>query len=203
MKTLNQIVLSLNQIANAHYQIKSFGSGNVQDFATSGTTLYPAMWVETLDTASVTGGSFQATVTVYLADRLIKGDKNELEVLSDLQQVALDIIAQYMNTSIYGFKLITDNITLNPFRASRLDDEDAGYYFDLTFKQAYTYNSCQIPFNSTITNTSVESQLVTILDQDGNTITTLVGGETYSVIVVSNIYGGNASSTYSNSIIQA
>ena len=57
-------------------------------------------------------------------------------------------------------------------------------------------------FNSTITNTGT-SNLVTIVDQNGNTITTLAGGETYQVLVVSTIDGGSSSTIYSNTIVQA
>ena len=45
MITLNQVIKNLNNIASAHYQINSFGNGNVTEFATSGTTNYPHGWV--------------------------------------------------------------------------------------------------------------------------------------------------------------
>ncbi len=101
-----------------------------------------------------------------------------------------------------GIDNLSDNITLNPFSEPRFDDEDAGYYFDVQLKQPFKYDTCQIPFDSTITNTGT-SNLVTIVDQNGNTITTLKGGETYQVLVVSTIDGGSSSTVYTNQIVQA
>ncbi len=89
MVTLNQVIKNLNSIADAHYQIKSFGSGDVQEFATSGVTNYPAMWVG-YENSRVEGRAYVHVLRVYIADRLIKGKKNELDVLSDVQQVCLD-----------------------------------------------------------------------------------------------------------------
>lgn len=152
MITLNQVIRNLNSIASAHRQINSFGNGNIQEFATSGTTNYPAMWVD-FENSQVQGNSYLHVVRIYVADRLIKGKKNETEVLSDIQQVCLDIIAQ-AQSKIYNWKLVSDSITLNYFSEPRFDDEDAGYYFDLTLKVPFTYDRCQIPFDSDITNPS-------------------------------------------------
>ena len=201
MITLNQIIKNLNNIANAHYQINSFGNGSVIEFATSGITNYPAMWVD-YEPPQLQGNAFQNVLRIYIMDRLIKGKKNELELFSDIQQICLDIIAQ-LNSTIYGWKLVSDNITLNPFSEPRFDDEDAGYYFDVTLKVPFTFDRCQIPFDSSITNPSVASGVVTILNQNGAIITTLKAGENYTVIQVSGIDGGLSNTTYTNSIIQA
>jgi len=200
MITLNQTIKNLNNIANAHYQINSFGNGSVVEFATSGITNYPAMWVD-YEAPQVQGNAYVYVLRIFIMDRLIKGKTNELELFSDIQQICLDIISQ-LNSTIYGWKLITDNITLSPFSEPRFDDEDAGYYFDVQLKQPFKYDTCQIPFDSTITNVG-SSNLVTIIDQDGNVITTLKGGETYQVLVVSTIDGGSSSTVYTNQIIQS
>ena len=200
MITLNQVIKNLNNIANAHYQINSFGNGAVVEFATSGTTNYPAMWVD-YEPSQVQGNAYLHVLRIYIADRLIKGKKNELELFSDIQQICLDVISQ-ISSNIYGWKLLSDNITLNPFSEPRFDDEDAGYYFDVTLRIPFTYDTCQIPFDSTITNVGT-TNLVTIIDQNGNTITTLKGGEVYQVLVVSTIDGGASDTIYSNQIVQA
>lgn len=200
MITLNQVIKNLNNIANAHYQINSFGNGAVVEFATSGTTNYPAMWVD-YEPSQVQGNAYLHVLRIYIADRLIKGKKNELELFSDIQQICLDVISQ-ISSNIYGWKLLSDNITLNPFSEPRFDDEDAGYYFDVTLRIPFTYDTCQIPFDSTITNVGT-TNLVTIIDQNGNTITTLKGGEVYQVLVVSTIDGGSSDTIYSNQIVQA
>lgn len=199
MKTQNQIIKALNDFANAHHQIKSFGSGSIQDFATSGTTNYSAMWVD-YEPATVQDRNVYIGLRIYICDRLLKGKRNEREVLSDVLSICLDTVAQ-MSSNIYGWKLDTSNVSMIPFSDPKHDDEVAGYYFDLSFKQAFDYNRCQIPLSSEITNPG-STDVVTILDQDGNVITRVSAGNTYSVIVVSNIFGGNASTTFTNSIIQ-
>jgi hypothetical protein len=200
MITLNQVIKNLNNIADAHYQINSFGNGSVVEFATSGITNYPAMWVD-YEPSQIQGNAYLHVLKIYVMDRLIKGKKNEQELFSDIQQICLDIISQ-LSSTIYGWKLVSDNITLNPFSEPRFDDEDAGYYFDVQLKIPFTYDTCQIPFNQTITNTGT-SNLVTIVDQNGNTITTLKGGETYTVLVINTIDGGSSSTVYTNQIVQA
>jgi len=109
MVTLNQVIKNLNNIANAHYQISSFGNGSIQEFATSGTTNYPAMWVD-YEPSQIQGNAYLHAIRIYVADRLIKGKKNELELFSDIQQICLDIIAQ-VSSPIYGWKLLSDNIS--------------------------------------------------------------------------------------------
>lgn len=203
MITLNQVIKNLNNIANAHYQINSFGNGNVTEFATSGTTNYPAMWVD-YQPAQVQGGAYLHVVTIYISDRMLKGNLNELEVLSDMQQVCLDVIAQ-CRSLIYGWSLVSDSVTLNPFYHTRFDDETAGYYFDLTLRIPFTYDRCQIPFSGSLSSAQFGGtcEPVTILNQNNEIITTISSGGTYSVIQVSAIDGGASNTTYTNSIIQA
>lgn len=199
MKTLNQAIAALKQIADADDQINSFGCGSIQEFATSGVTNYPAMWVD-YEPQYIQNNNLFYVFRIYLADRLMKGKKNEQEVFSDMLQVCTDIVAQ-MSSNIYGWKLDTSNIVFTPFSDPKFDDEDAGYYFDLIIKQAFTYDRCSIPFNSSITNPG-SVDVVRIVDQDGNLIATVPIGNTYTVLVVNNIYGGNASTVFTNSIVQ-
>jgi hypothetical protein len=203
MITLNQVIKNLNNIASAHYQINSFGNGNVTEFATSGTTNYPAMWVD-YQPAQVQGGAYLHVVTIYISDRMLKGNLNELEVLSDMQQVCLDVIAQ-CRSNIYGWSLVSDSVTLNPFYHTRFDDETAGYFFDLTLRIPFTYDRCQIPFSGSLSSAQFGGtcEPVTILNQNNEIITTISSGGTYSVIQVSSIDGGSSNTTYTNSIIQA
>lgn len=200
MITLNQVIKNLNNIADAHYQINSFGNGSVVEFATSGITNYPAMWVD-YEPSQIQGNAYLHVLKIYVMDRLIKGKKNEQELFSDIQQICLDIISQ-LNSNIYGWKLVTDNFTLTPFSEPRFDDEDAGYYFDVQLKVPFTYDACQIPFDSTITNPG-STLKVTIVDQNGNVVTTLSPGETYTVLVINTIDGGSSSTVYTNQIVQA
>lgn len=156
MLSLNQITKLLSNFANAHRMVNSYGEGMVQDFATSGTTNYPAMWVDFENpTISINtdGGVFKNVVRVYLGDRLLKGQGNLTDVLSDTQRTLIDLLAYCQNqTYLSQTQTILEqtNYTFNAFFEQFSDDEIAGYYVDLTFKSSYDSNSCQIPFDSSI-----------------------------------------------------
>lgn len=152
MLSLNQINKGLSNFASAHGQVNYYGSGQVFDFATSGTTTYPAMWTD-IEPSNLSGGVFITSVRVYFLDRLLKGGTNLFEVMSDMQLVALDLIAHLKSNYYYPQTqsiIITDSISLNPVFESFHDDEIAGWYMDLEFKSEFQENRCQIPFNTSI-----------------------------------------------------
>jgi len=149
MQTVNQILSQFLDIASAHRQINSFGFGEIQDYATSGTTNYPAMWVDIGD-CSIGGNEdeqslyTQQSYTVWIIDRLQKGKGNLEDVFSDTQQIVLDVIAQ-LNKSGYEFVVDIGN-QLTPIFDKFHDDELAGFSFNLVIKQNYDRDRCAIPF---------------------------------------------------------
>lgn len=149
MQTVNQILSQFLDIASAHRQINSFGFGEIQDYATSGTTNYPAMWVDIGD-CSIGGNEdeqslyTQQSYTIWIIDRLQKGKGNLEDVFSDTQQIVLDVIAQ-LNKSGYEFVVDIGN-QLTPIFDKFHDDELAGFSFNLVIKQNYDRDRCAIPF---------------------------------------------------------
>ena len=149
MQTVNQILSQFLDIASAHRQINSFGFGEIQDYATSGTTNYPAMWVDIGD-CSIGGNEdeqslyTQQSYTIWIIDRLQKGKGNLEDVFSDTQQIVLDVIAQ-LNKSGYDFVVDIGN-QLTPIFDKFHDDELAGFSFNLVIKQNYDRDRCAIPF---------------------------------------------------------
>lgn len=188
MPTLNQYIKTLNNIADAHRQIASFGSGKIDTAATSGTVLYPAMWVETSDfnieSEDLGASKVVTNLTVYLIDRLKKGEDNLNEVHSDTQQIALDVIAQLFAPTGYDF-VIGRDYSAESLWIQFQDDEVAGWKLNLQFIDQFTRDRCQIPFTSAPTQGGVEFGVVLILDQNGNVIATPTG--TYSVTVLTGI----------------
>lgn len=155
MLTLNQIIKASESFATAHKQVNSFGSGLIQDFTTSGTTSYPAMWTDfeagTITTHEYGTGVFVNTFRFYFLDRLLKGNGNLNEVLSDQQQVSLDFIAYTQSPSYFTQTdtiILVGDISLNLVQEKFHDDEVAGCYFDVQFKSSIEANTCQIPFGS-------------------------------------------------------
>lgn len=165
MKTLNQIVSILNDFANAHQQVNSFGSGQLEDFATSGVTEYPTMWVD-FEPSQVDAQIFSNIFRIYLADRQDKGQFNQNHCLSDMQLVALDLIAYLKDPIVFYNIRLQDNITLNPFFEGKFDDEIVGVYFDITFNTAFLEDRCHIPFTSGFTPTNYDSSQMTTIDKE-------------------------------------
>ena len=143
IRTLNQIVGEFKEIADQHRQINNFTVGTIEDFATSGTTNYPAWWV------SYQNNGFEDrrenfSFSFWVVDRVKKDRSNLIEVHSDMKQIAMDIIAQ-LNDSAYKWS-IDSNISLSAIYEPFHEDEIAGWTFDVTISQAFTKDVCQIPF---------------------------------------------------------
>ncbi len=143
IRTLNQIVSEFKEIADQHRQINNFTVGTIEDFATSGTTNYPAWWV------SYQSNGFEDrrenfSFSFWVVDRVKKDRSNLIEVHSDMKQIAMDIIAQ-LNDSAYKWA-IDKNISLSAIYEPFHEDEIAGWTFDVTISQAFTKDVCQIPF---------------------------------------------------------
>jgi hypothetical protein len=143
IRTLNQIVSEFKEIADQHRQINNFTVGTIEDFATSGTTNYPAWWV------SYQSNGFEDrrenfSFSFWVVDRVKKDRSNLIEVHSDMKQIAMDIIAQ-LNDSAYKWA-IDKNVSLSAIYEPFHEDEIAGWTFDVTISQAFTKDVCQIPF---------------------------------------------------------
>jgi hypothetical protein len=147
IRTLNQIVGEFQEIANQHRQINNFTVGTIEDFATSGTTNYPAWWVG-YDSNAFASRTEDFTFTFWLVDRVKKDRSNLIEVHSDMKQVAMDVIAQ-LNDSGYGWK-VSETVNLSAIYEPFHEDEIAGWSFDFTISQPFTKDVCQIPFISPI-----------------------------------------------------
>ena len=146
MQTLNQLKRGLNDIADAHLQIRSFGFGDLHEFGTSGTTEYVSMWVDpqpVLKNRRYT----QYRMTIYLFDRVLKGEANETEVLSDLIRIAEDIIAEIRHPSWTWNQRLADEIQIE-YDTERMGDWLGAAWFNIEFRLPTPDNRCQIPENS-------------------------------------------------------
>jgi hypothetical protein len=139
--TLNQILKSINSIGVNHYQIHHTFIGEEWDFATSGVVNTPAMIV-VLQPSNLQGSAIIHSFKIYVGDLVQKDLSNKFEVLSDCQQIALDIIYQ-LQAPQYEW-ILQPNITLNDFEDS-FDCELYGYWFEIKLKIASPFNICAIP----------------------------------------------------------
>ena len=145
--TLNQIVKELTTIGNDHEQINFVYFGDVWERLSNGEVTYPAMFM------TLTGASFGAkeiaySFSLYFMDRMLMEETNETEVLSDMTQVAGDIVAQLRYPEDYGNVTWTLNQNL-PITFYTEEDPDllAGVKLDINLSLPFINNRCQVPSN--------------------------------------------------------
>jgi hypothetical protein len=145
--TLNQIVKELTTIGNSHEQINFVYFGDVWERLSNGEVTYPAMFM------TLTGANFGAkeivySFSLYFMDRMLMEETNETEVLSDMTQVAGDIVAQLRYPEDYGNVTWTLNQNL-PITFYTEEDPDllAGVKLDINLSLPFINNRCQVPSN--------------------------------------------------------
>ncbi len=147
--TLNQIVKELTTIGNAHEQINFVYFGDVWERLSNGEVTYPAMFF------TLTGANFAAKeigfqFSLYFMDRMLSEETNETDVLSDMTQVAGDIVAQLRYPTDYAN--VTWQLNQNlPITFYTESDPDylAGVKLDVTLTVPFINNRCEVPSNYT------------------------------------------------------
>ena len=148
MVSLIQIVKGLNDIANAHLQIRDFRFDDLNSFITSGATNYVCMLVHEPDVMVTKDRHFTLYKTrIYLFDKVLKDESNKTEVLSDLIRIAEDVIAEIKNPSWTWYVQI-DQRPVIEHDYERTMDWLAATWFDVEFRLPTPDNRCQIPETS-------------------------------------------------------
>jgi hypothetical protein len=162
-----KIKQALLNLANAHPQVNSFGTGdplavgtdNVINLRTPSREriVYPLVFAD-VQSATTDGGTLNLTVGVYFSDRMesiaqmggvVSGSPtlgwqdNEDEILSDQLQIAQDFISSLTNDPTEEWTLST-SVSLTRFVESR-DDRTAGWQATLTFQIPFSHSVCEIP----------------------------------------------------------
>lgn len=146
--TLNQIIKTVEGYVAAHKQLNTFQFGDPWEFAESEEVIYPALFMVN-GNVEVTERELTHNFQLIFADRINEdnpadADSQENEVLSDMREVALDILALLHNP------INRDNFTLNksanlqPF-TERFKDLTAGWVMDIKIRQPMLYDRCQVP----------------------------------------------------------
>jgi len=142
MPTLNQVVKIIGDLASNHKQLKSNYFGDLPDFLSRGTdNIYPSMYYD-VSGANISGNTLSLNFSLYFFDRMLPEDTNETEVLSDMLEVAQDIVAQLAHPNL-EFD-ITTNTTLD-FFTENTPDLLAGVRADITLELPYLSNRCVVP----------------------------------------------------------
>jgi hypothetical protein len=148
--TLNQIIALTDSYVVAHKQLNTFQFGDPCEFAESEEVQYPALFMVNGNVA-IDGNALYHQFNLLICDRIDynmdnPADKNaqENEVLSDMREVALDILAMFNNASNRDNFYLEQTSTIEPF-TERFKDWTAGWNLTIRLKQPMSYNRCQVP----------------------------------------------------------
>lgn len=154
-KTLRGFVMDIKTIYEKHEQINDFGFGFVEDVTFKkqheGGVQYPYLFVIP-DNTSVGEREVQYSLRLIMMDRVVNyTDENLLDVMSDMNQILQDVIAQFHlsftaefgdYTNVYEINL---PISLEPF-ADKFDDYVCGYFASITVTLGQGLDRCDAPF---------------------------------------------------------
>jgi len=141
MYTLNQIFQLIETEANAHQQVKQYGQGDVWEISPKELD-YLVLWAIE-EGASVSERTLTYNIRLLAMDRVLPGEENEEEVLSDTLLILLDFVAYFRQLHTEDVNIQT-SVSFEPF-TERFDDKVTGHSCVLSLTQPYNYNKCQIP----------------------------------------------------------
>jgi surface protein len=140
--TRRQIAGLLQTIASSHFQINTFGWGDVPELLGRQHTIYPFMMV-TPESPVMGEGEVTHPFRISIADRLQKGLENIEEVDSDMYQVLRDVITQIDNVAYQDMRVELP-LTIDPFRSE--DAQDVyGFSGVVNIIVDENYDQCAIP----------------------------------------------------------
>jgi len=143
--THNQIIQLLEDVATNHYQINGFGFGKNWEYLQSETLNTPVLWGEQ-GTSQRSDREVTMNYTLYLMDLVKRDDSNLQEVISDMTQIALDIVA-ILNSPTYSSQfLFQSSNNIEPFEWL-FDNGASGVKLDISFRIPFDNDVCQVPFS--------------------------------------------------------
>jgi hypothetical protein len=142
MITREQIKLFLQNIASSHYNIHTFGWGDVPDLLARENVIYPYMMV-TPAASTIENGYITYGYLVSIADRIREGNQNEVEVDSDTFNIMMQVITQIDNL-LYNDVDLVKGQTITPFMEAHRH-RVSGHFSELQIRVKYNYDACAIP----------------------------------------------------------
>ena len=144
LQTVNQLLKLIKDTSENHNQVNKFLFAKDWDFETEGQVKYPLVGVALVQPAQFITRVIEYDFTIWVADLVKKDRSNELEVLSDTIQIAVDIVSDLIQNNQDDEMEITQNISYTPF-TEKWDSEVSGWTFELKIRVPSINNECQIP----------------------------------------------------------
>lgn len=147
IQSYNALIDRFKAFASGHFILKSFSHGQIDTADLEKFTEYPFMHVVPSNVTYAKGTktfSFQIVLADLPRD---KDDKVEFqrEVLSDLQRIAEDLVAEITNHRVLFGDLITvQNVSLEPF-LEEFHNTLTGWTVSLELLVPYYWDACSIP----------------------------------------------------------
>lgn len=148
MKTYNNIVADLQQIAADHKQIKFFGTGELWevngDPKNSGE--YAQLWMVPVS-ATLSPQTMTYQIRLLCFDLVNKGEDNENDVLSDTLQILADVVRIFRYRADNG-DIDEYSVPFDPFMepfTERFADDVAGWSGIVQVEVPLYSNDCNIP----------------------------------------------------------
>jgi hypothetical protein len=142
MITREQIKIFLQNIASSHYNIHTFGWGDVPDLLAREKVIYPYMMVTPVP-STFEDGYINYGYLVSIADRIREGNQNEVEVDSDTFNIMMQVITQIDNL-LYNDVDLVKGQTITPFMEAHRH-RVSGHFSELQIRVKYNYDACAIP----------------------------------------------------------
>jgi hypothetical protein len=141
--TYKQVIEDLEEIADKHLQINSFGFGDItqltMNIETEKEPLYTRMYVIPTDTI-LNRNELTYNFQIIIADRLEDDYSNQRDVMNDTLEICKDVFTVlYLSEyeSVWG-------ATCEPF-LENYETVLAGWTMNLTITQPFDYNRCVLP----------------------------------------------------------
>jgi hypothetical protein len=141
--TYKQVIEDLEEIADKHLQINSFGFGDItqltMNIETEKEPLYTRMYVIPTDTI-LNRNELTYNFQIIIADRLEDDYSNQRDVMNDTLEICKDVFTVlYLSEyeSVWG-------ATCEPF-LENYETVLAGWTLNLTLTQPFDYNRCVLP----------------------------------------------------------
>jgi hypothetical protein len=153
MKSLNQILKQIEEVAESHYQINTYAQGQRYDFSADAALLYPCLWaVPAGVTPSLERSVMDYRIIIVMMDIEKADGSNEIDILNDTALILMDVIAKLQElaeeqttdepewniTSVGGFE---------PFVDAQLDTV-SGHTCELVITAFFASDLCVDIFSS-------------------------------------------------------
>lgn len=145
--TLNQVLLRIKTIAEAHNQVRSYQNGEISELFNDKTTKYVAVALQyVIGNVNIGGHQVTTNFSLMVCD-LVNVSKdtrtNEDDVLSDTFSILMDLITQLNHPNYNDWRLSLSN-NASAF-VQRGGDMYAGWTIEFSISWIFPQNICEVP----------------------------------------------------------